>query len=319
MGSCMSQPHHPPLHERLDEYDDKQFSRIQHRNWFESRPGWWRKYRFGEDTTSSSMNDDIMYWGRIDTRTHMLPLRSDEASPTSTETTATISYASPRSYFHESNPSSIISAVPMTKRDFLDDGQVAAGWKVKRRGQALKLRLAKHRSLQMAVSRQPSFFAQEGEDLVSLISWDSSFFTPSFHSRRERFTSSNTRESLPFLTEPKAAYNSVNGVVWKEISRDNVVTAIAMTRLPSRSSFSNPLLLALGDENGIVVVSKINDDDLFTSDNRESGKAHLHEDALDISIEGRVRSIDFGKHQSIVVGGDGKSCSGPHTVMRFLP
>jgi hypothetical protein len=311
----VSQPRHPPLHERLDEYDDKQFSRIQNRNWFESRPGRWRKYKFGEDATSSSVNDEVTYWGQTDSRINMLAFKSDETSPTSIETTATVSYASPGLHVQESSPRTISLAAAMTNQNFTDDVQVS-GWKVKRRGQALQLRLAKHRVLQMAVSRQPSFVTQQIEDIVSPLSWDSSFFNQSIHPRRQGSTSSTTRETV--LTEPKAAFDSANGGVWKEISRDNVVTAIAMTRLPARSSFSNPLLLAIGDENGIVVVTKINDDDPFNSIDGELAKVHLHSDAIEIPIEGRIRSIDFGDHQSIVVGGDGRSHSGPHVVVRFV-
>jgi hypothetical protein len=301
----MSEPRYPPLHERLDEYEEKHFSRIQNCNLFERRLRRWRKYKFEEDATSSSPHDEVIYWGHNDSRRQMLPVRSDETSPTSIETTATISSPSSEFLVQDPNP---ISAGPITKRNIPDDGN-ARGWKVKRRGQALQLRLAKHRFLQMAASRQPSFVTQEGEALVSPLSWDSSFFNQSVYTRPERSASWIAGESLSPLPERKVVINSPNGVVWKEISREKVVTAIAMTRLPAKSSFSNPLLLALGDDNGLVVVTRINDDDLFNSSDEASVKVHLDEDALEIPIEGRVRSIDFGDSQCMVVGGDGEPVS----------
>jgi WD40 repeat protein len=70
-------------------------------------------------------------------------------------------------------------------------------------------------------------------------------------------------------------------------------------------------MLAMGDDAGNVVVTHIIDDALMTSGLKRNSDTwtdttmDLPNDALEFSIEGRIRSLDFGNEDFLVVGGDG--------------
>jgi WD40 repeat protein len=201
----------------------------------------------------------------------------------------------------------------------------AGGWHDKQKGRALQLRLAKHHILQMAVTSQPSPYGNS----VTPMTIDSSFFT-------EVDTTSQPEDdardlsvswptivpaSLPSQSRSKGeniSFNRSHGLIWKEIVCDDNVTAVAMNRinldsssLESTSRSIDPLMLAMGDEKGNIVITQIIDESLQSIDDKDGEDSLLEcnmklgSDALEFSIEGKVRSLDFGTHEHLVVGGDG--------------
>ena len=74
---------------------------------------------------------------------------------------------------------------------------------------------------------------------------------------------------------------------------------------------TDPLLLAMGDENGNIVITQIKDEGLRSKDSSNADdtsktpKRDQRGEALEFSIEGRVRSLDFGSCEQLVAGGDG--------------
>ncbi|KAG7357125.1 anaphase-promoting complex subunit 11 RING-H2 finger-domain containing protein [Nitzschia inconspicua] len=312
MGSCASKPQHPPLHERLDEYDEKQFAIIEARKWSLDKQKRWWKYQLGRKTSSSSDHDEVIIWGPSGAST--TELESARTSPTSEQTLTTnlsTTFTNAQTLQHsdegfqnysdgrDSYRRSTISSERLPKSHTPNDGKVD-GWKVKRHGQALQLRLAKHRFLQLAVNRQTSLIAtQDSKDAISPLSLDSSFFTNAGEPRKQNVFQVKKRDLIN-SGEKENTFDESKGIIWKEITRENNVTAIAMARFPSEaSSFFNPLLLAFGDEKGVIVVTQITDTYLSNPEEQQEGAA-----ALEFSIEARVRSLDFGDHGSLVAGGD---------------
>ena len=311
MGSCISQQQElPALHERLDEHDDDYFARVETRNSFESKPKWWRKYRLGVETSPLSESDS--FWGQdhptlatTDEETHVVrsPFSAQAvlASPftATTQTTA----ASSASLVSTSTRSAKSGTLPKTK-EFESDERNVRGWQVRRQGHALQLRLAKHRFLQIAASRQSSYDGDDGDNDISPLSLDSSFFPAS--DNRNLGVGEKSQRS-PGARERKVAFGPSNGMLWKEITCEHKVTAVALSRKFEDYPVSPPrkLLLAMGDETGMIRVTQLLDDALLVNNPTVSQQA----EAVEFSVQGRIRSMDFGNHRSLVVGGDGKSYS----------
>jgi WD40 repeat protein len=168
----------------------------------------------------------------------------------------------------------------------------------------------------MAVNRQP--ILQDDIDLISPLTLDSVFFP------EDGFEKQSTPVATT-VTKPEETninFDSAGAIIWKEISREIKVTAVAISRpyaidsvslTPSASLSStwkdNPLLLAMGDENGNVVVTQIVDNGKATSglgcDAWPDSNMEIPSEALAYSVEGRIRSIDFGSNNYLAVGGDG--------------
>jgi hypothetical protein len=299
----MSQSERPTFHERFSEHDDNYFARVETRNSFESKSKWWRKYRLGVETSPLSENDS--FWGQDhsclvvtdDDSTFVRSPFSAEAVLASPNIAATGTTAASGASARSSILQGLISGAtpPMAKtfssqRTF--DERNVQGWQVRRQGHALQLRLAKHRFLQLAAGRRSSYDDEDHE--ISPLSLDSSFFPPTQYS-----VNNNEGHS-----KAKIDFNSSNGMVWKEIVREHKVTAVALSRKFEDYPVSPPrkLLLAMGDENGMVLLTQLLDDAMTLHDSRVNHQT----DAIEFTAEGRIRSLDFGDHQSLVAGGDGK-------------
>jgi hypothetical protein len=314
MGSCTSQPQHPPLHERLDEYDDKHFLHTGSRISIRSGPKGWRKHLFGRNP--SSADEEVIDWGPNDRATPIGDSNDVGTSPTSTQTMATISSASTstpalknsKNRENEITDFSFVGREGRSSKNLSNDGTVD-GWRVKRHGKALQLRLAKHRFFQMAVSRQNFLEDNNGKEAMSPLSLDSSFFPQEGNSRNRIPLPQAQSQPTGDSNDRNGAFDSHMGAIWREIARTNVVTATAIARHPSETSFFSPLLLAMGDEKGVIVVTQINDDDQVDASKALHDSDRIEENALEYSIEGRIRSLDFGDHRSLVAGGDGASSS----------
>ena len=116
----------------------------------------------------------------------------------------------------------------------------------------------------------------------------------------------------------KTHSNRSHAFLWKEITCEENVTAVAMNRtsfddssLESLSQRVNPLMLAMGDEKGKIVITQIIDDKVLLrgdgdrKDTSTQSNMNVCSEVLEFSIEGRIRSLDFGTYEHLVVGGDG--------------
>ena len=323
MGSCLSLERQQ-LHERLDEYDYAYFYKVENRNSIqEERTRWWEK------KISLTGNKSNTSPPQIPADPWTVSYSESEPSPTKTGTIYGISspVSSPSSSYSTSIPSlsepNSTSNIPISKqrKAFIFDDR-----HVKEQGRALQLRLAKNRFLQMVVTSQSSHH----ESSVAPDAFDSTstvvVATDSFQTDEDnRVLSiscpSSVPESLPSqqtLEETNVNFHSSRGLIWKEITSEHNVTAMAMNRksVDSLSSLSachstDPLLLAMGDENGNIVITQIKDEGLRSKDSSNADdtsktpKRDQRGEALEFSIEGRVRSLDFGSCEQLVAGGDG--------------
>jgi WD40 repeat protein len=340
MGSCSSKPQQQPFHERLDEYDDAYFERVETRNSFDRKSSskWWRKYKIRkeeegsplvvddhdyDDGDSNQSNHNNNNNSNSNQRYHTRPSSSMETnvlflSPTSRPTTAsTAEVTSPTI----SSPAETFNG-SLYNQNNADERHVK-GWQVKRKGRALQLRLAKHRFLQLAVTQQND----EATNLISPLSLDSVFSTSPLMVKYEieeqhhnkKATSHEQQFQLSTDSQQKDTnikFDSSKGMIWKEIIRDYKVTALAISHTPidqtalQSSTKVYPLILAMGDDAGNIVVTLIVDDALMSSGLRSSdtipnSPMDLPSDALEFSVEGRIRSLDFGSQNYLVAGGDG--------------
>lgn len=264
-------------HELLNEYSDRYFDRVQARNSVhETRRPWFCPF-YMVATLEGQNDDEKKSMEPVHTVSTEVP-SSSQSSPTSEEEPLLLfpslwTPSSPKPY----------NALDATSKDFastspsaftkfyVDELRIQTdgatdGWQVKRKGHALKLRLAKNRFLQLAAT-QP---------LLSPITLDS--------------------DIIDFET---------NGMVWVEITRPVPVTALAMSRSQTTcthigtsslpASTTCPLLMAVGDAAGIVTVTEIVD----------NVRTKFGE-TLEFPMEGRIRSMDFSPDtQYLIVGGDG--------------
>ena len=177
----------------------------------------------------------------------------------------------------ESKPLDILDPFSL---DFRTQGSATTGWQTKHKGRALQSRLAKNRFLQMACDPSSS------NAVVRRLRLDSSGAFPTNSDWNSEF--------------------EVRGMIWAEILQEAPVSAIAMSRThmdisltPSRH---RPLLLALGDESGMMTVMEIVD---HQSPRREGGSPKFGE-KVGFRMRGRIRSVDFSPDdQYLLVGGDG--------------
>ena len=315
------------MHERLDEYDDDSFFEGKNRSSVnEKKLGWL------EDDRSSSDSIQLEHENSKQNRGNWtLPVSESEPLPT-TSAFQDISFSlSSPSDLQNSSIEPLLQSNVFTNTSFVVEKQQTfwagrnSGWYDKQKGRALRLRLAKHHFLQMAVTTQP------GPNVISItpVTVDSGFFT-------EVDTTSHIDDDAqdleiswsriaPASAAPKsiskkenAHFNRQHGLIWKKISCEENVTAVAMNRIQFNHSSSesasrslDPLLLAMGDEKGKIVITQIIDEGLQLSDDKDGGesllacKMDLDSKVVEYSIEGKVRSLDFGSHEHLVVGGDG--------------
>lgn len=316
MGACAS---HLQPHEPLNEYDFRYFQRVETRNSLETRTRpWWRQ----RPRTKAGAY-------LIEDEGDMEPLRplptqsvSDGAEISLTTSTTSVSpFSTPQSIADDVVNTNKSSITPSAKKQSIqrsslcDDRQVS-DWHVKRQGQghAWHLRVAKHRLLQLSLSTSGPFLPGSPLSPVTL---DSAFAdTTNDGDTTNRPSTSplaSPRQSLN-KERPPVFFEGGEGVIWKNIVRTSNVTALAVSKtsrglssFPSpakRTVQTSPLILAMGDEQGTVVVTELLDD-LATLNCWKSTGAQAKE-ALELSVEGRVRALDFssgGEH--LVVGGDG--------------
>mmetsp|Transcript_26946 Transcript_26946/g.29020 ORF Transcript_26946/g.29020 Transcript_26946/m.29020 type:complete len:940 (-) Transcript_26946:69-2888(-) len=324
MGSCFSLEGQQ-MHERLNEYDDAYFFKVENRNSLEEETQmWWKKKislvgNKSDRKIKNSSSEELPY--QLPAVQWTVSSSESEPSPTKMGTIHGISSSSssPSSFYSTSTTSlsepisAPASDVPILKprQLFVDDRHV------KKQGRALQLRLAKYRFLQMAVtcpssskenSIAPNTSSQTSRENRQLsISWPSSVVESS-PSQQTSMTSNGI-------------FHPSRGLIWKEITTECNITAVAMNRKsvePSSSSSAfqsmdplDPLLLAMGDENGKVVITQIVDeglqfkDSINVDDTLLKSNMNIRVEALEFSIEGRVRSLDFGSCEQLAVGGDG--------------
>lgn len=274
---------------------------------------------------SKTMEDGFVDWGKNDHIIGMADSRTTRTSPRSNFTMATVSSdggpnnTSPISKRHEQLSLPVHrnldahSAVKSWNTHPANKGD-GEGWRVKRHGQALHLRLAKHRFLQTTITRQSSHDNEGDEHRISPLSLDSSFFPQSSHPRKQKCLHQAPRLTSSPAEKAGKSFDDANGMLWREITVDNVVTATAIARLSSESSFFNPVLLAIGDEKGVIVVTQLRDSDTsYPANSRDESlqpsQDKTEENALKFTIECRVRSLHFGAQETLVAAGDGEETS----------
>jgi WD40 repeat protein len=329
MGSCFSLERQQ-LHERLDEYDYAYFFKVENRNSIqEKKTSWWEKKISLVGNKSDTKIEDISSEAsppQIPADPWTVSYSESESSPTKTGAIHGISspVSSPSSLYSTSTPSLSepisTSNIPISKqrKAFIFDDR-----HVKKQGRALKLRLAKNRFLQMVVTSQSSHHessvAPDAFDSTStLVVATNSFQTDEDNRVLSISCPSSVPESSPShqtSEETDVNFHPSRGLIWKEITSERNVTAMAMNRksvdsLSSSSAFqsTDPLLLAMGNENGNIVITQIEDDGLRFKDNSNDKGTSMKSsrgEALEFSIEGRVRSLDFGSCEQLVAGGDG--------------
>jgi WD40 repeat protein len=283
MGNCLTKTGEPRecRHERLNEHSDKYFQNVEARNSIGPKERWWRRVfkRNGEQREE-----------------YPLPTMNTDPYPMS-ETEDDKSKLGLAIPFDEST-ASLMSPSKKNRRGrkrLKADGQVD-GWQVKRKGNALQLRLAKNRFLQLAAT----------SDILSPITLDSGV-----RSTRRSF---NPLESPKMNEELNMNFDDsmCTGMIWVEVARTVNVSAVAMSRTSVRDA-NHPLLLAVGSEDGVVTLTEIIDahqpGQLGQDDQSSVGSSfRKFGETLEFQAAGRIRSIDFspdGKYMAI--GGD--SCA----------
>jgi WD40 repeat protein len=328
MGTCASKEQ-PRSHERLNEFDQKYFTRLEARRVLGSRGGRWRTTNvINHGTLSSRIEENALEdtptllpaqpWTLSSSEGERSPSTQDdcEAAPSAFTVTGTT----------PSSSSSGLLAFSSQVSTSTEDGH-ESDWRVSRQGHALQLRLAKHRCLQLAVTKQSSPTGSP----VSPVTMDSTFGeTPSSQYsglNDQRIFSSDCiqssilksktelvdGDSTTFCDVPSVDFDAMQAIIWKEIARDHKVTALAMSQTTnSTPSFhTDPLMMAMGDESGKVVVSQIVDQAVSSanlpgdSSRPDSQLDLLPNQALEFSVDERVRSLDFSKGAYLAVGGDG--------------
>jgi WD40 repeat protein len=261
-------------HEKLNEHNERYFQKVQERNSTKSSRRRWRRLRHKRNNAweAASLTDPSNTIEAREDETTVDPSQSDE-----TACRATSAIQGQQKHSHRQHKPSV------------------DGWEVKQKGRALKLRLAKHRCLQLSANGS----------LLSPLSLDSSTGSRGFDPLRSPKEEDLNNEFDSLVS---------NGRIWVEVARATKVTAIAMSRTPSDSSKS-PLFMAVGGEDGIVTITEILDeqqinvpshgDSSVNGSSVESSRRNFGE-TLEFPIHGRIRSIDFSLDgQYLAIGGDG--------------
>eukprot|EP00536_Pseudo-nitzschia_multiseries_P002904 jgi/Psemu1/6637/gm1.6637_g len=320
MGACFSQGH-----ERLNEYDDYYFMKVENRNSFdENKTRWWRQRisSVGSKSTDQLTSDGfdrspvkspVDHWTIQTSECEPSPMTNDVFEDIS------FSFSSPLSLNSISLSSFSHRSLSSEKSDSLRNHKILGGERRNQKGSALQHRLANHRHLQLAVTNKCDAY----ESPVTPVALDSKLFTQDYdpyetdESAQDRSVSSRTIPDASVSEEPTSkdenmSSNSSRAFIWKEIRNESNITALAMNHVTFDSSFkqSGPLMLAMGDERGSIVVTQIMDEgvqkiaDNDSDDSSEDSNMDLGTNTLEFSIKGRVRSLDFGGSKYLVVGGD---------------
>lgn len=299
MGSCLTKIEPPECkHERLNEHNDRYFDKVHARNSVEPKRRWWK-----------GRQESLEVW--------KVPNPTTPSNSSEPEEVVTHILSEPSSFatnFRSSSesPSLLLSPPPekRRRRHSRAEGKVD-GWMVKRKGNALQLRLAKNRFLQIAAS----------SPAMSPITMSSTGKSPSSASKTfDPLSTSLLDIGEDLMSEFESSMS--NGMIWVEIAHSAQVTALNMSRPVNTGSRINsgvmngsfqhsPLLLAVGDEKGMVTVTEIlaGQDGLGDKQISLSGpppEVKKFGETLEFPSAGKVRSLDFspdGKH--LVVGGDG--------------
>lgn len=284
MGNCLARTRH---HERLDDYPESDFE-TKPSYTQPTKPLWRRRTGFASQWQHPHILTDF---------DHQDSFGMPEESPQSLDTTCEISLISfPQEDFlerrYDGSQDEYGRSIAANKKDSTSQPieNPLDHWSG-RRGGALELRLAKNRYLQLATS------AHKEQD-ISPISMD-----PSIISVADRHASSK-EEAL----KDEFEHGISNGVVWEEYTRRRNVTAIAMSRNTDWMKDEIPLLLAVGTEDGVLTFVEILDQRMkrdASPSEKQSTSDNLGVE-LNISLDGRIRAIDFSPDGSYVVaGGDG--------------
>ena len=334
MGACFS-PEGRRLHERLDEYDDDYFSKAGSSNSVEEKNPMWLRKKFSSIGKQPTVRLEIEKFEQsrrnFPEDPWTIPSSESEPSPsTSAFEDVSFSLSSPWSLQNASteflsDPNAFTNKHMLPYKQGAFGAGQAGGWYDKQKGRALQLRLANHHILQMAVTSQPSPYGNS----VTPVTIDSGFFTEVDTTSQHEDDGQDLSVSWPAIAptllpsqsrskEENISFDRSHGLVWKEIGCEDNVTAVAMNRLnfdssssESTSRITDSLLLAMGDEKGNIVITQIIDESLRLRDDKDGDDSlsecniKLGSDAVEFSIEGKVRSLDFGTYEHLVVGGDG--------------
>jgi WD40 repeat protein len=339
MGTCSTKDQ-KRSHERLNEFDQKYFARWDARN-FAGRRNRWKKNNGIHGTLSERFDDDVLkdMPTLLPAQPWTLSSSEGEPSPSSEDTvdappwTLAKTGTTPTSFYSgmlDLSPSTSPSGARQSEIT-TEDGQ-SSDWQMSSHGHALQLRLAKHRFLQIAVTKKSSAVHPTGNALSPLTMDSTSKVTPT--SQYSELTDQTVLKSgwtdpliltseselvdgrtMPYSDEPIVDFDEMQSIVWKEIPQDHKVTALTMSSAANTSpSFcTDRLMLAMGDETGNIVVSTIVDE--VASSHTLSADPAGQDSQLDLfpiqplkfCIAERVRSLDFAKERYLAAGGD--SCS----------
>lgn len=319
MGACFSQESRR-LHERLDEYEDDYFLEDEDRIVEDKNSKWLEQKSSsvgGEPNATLEKADFDRSHPTLPEYDWTIPASESEPPPTTGSfEDLSFSLSSPSDLQNSSIESLFDSnsftndRIAVHKQETFWAGR-NSGWYDKQKGRALQLRLQKHHFLQMAVTGQPVPYGTP----VTPLTVESDFFTEVGSTSLADDDTQDLSVSWPETTpasierskEENLNLNRQNDLIWKEISCNDNVTAVAMNRVEIGSQNSEPLMLAMGDEKGKIVITQILDEsfDHDVGGSVRECKMDLGSEAIEFSIEGKVRSLDFGTHEHLVVGGDG--------------
>lgn len=265
--------------------------------------------------TSTLLDDDIV-----------LGVPLDESSPTSKGSSTTVSVGAPLNIQITTDLPHNLST-PQKKRSkrhrrVRSSDEAIDGWTVKRKGHALQMRLAANRLLQIAATVMEDTSSNIQFDQLSPLTMDS-------HSEVTATMSNTSTPASPSQEDTEWSSDfEQNGMVWLEMERRVPVTAVTFSReqfYDARSTSNEsvdskrkrrPLLMAVGDQNGNIVVSELLDEQrhpmslkrINGQNSVTTSEAPLRKfgESLEVTIDGRIRSLDFSCDSNyLVAGGDG--------------
>ena len=317
------------MHQRLDEfYDDECFFEVENRSIVtETKPGW-----RGQELNPSVNSQQEEEYSKEEQSIRTFP-EDNWTIPSSESEPIPVSRSFEDLSFSLSSPpdAETVSIEPLLQSNDFGSRTIAvqkqesfwagdnSGWYDKEKGRALQLRLAKHRFLQIAVTEQTSFLERtpasttpttEASDFFS----ETGSASPIEEDDQDWSVSQSTLDPISLVLEEiikdkNAISNRESDRVWKQISCESNVTAVAMNRIHDQSS-SDPLFLAMGDEKGKIMITQIIDESNQAVNENDAGdsvsecRMNLDSEMIEFSVDGKVRSLDFGSYEHLVVGGD---------------